>query len=703
MKQMDDKKKNREQLIKELKELRLENTSLGLKATEAERTASVIKDLKKTEEALRDSEERYRIISSLTTDYIFRLKVGEDGSIKIDMISDNFLTTTKRTIEDIRTPDLWAKIIHADDLGKLMTGLHLLISEGGSTEIECRSHLADGTIRSVLVVAHAIKQTAHGPTKAIIGAVKDISTRKKSEAALATEQALLRTLVDLLPSFVYVKDRESRFLVANVACARYMGASLPQDLIGKTDADFYDPEDAARFRSDELEVLKGIPLVNKVEYGVSSNSTQNILLTTKVPFRDSDGNIIGLVGASHDITELKRTEEALIKAKEKAEESDRLKSAFLANMGHEIRTPMNGIMGFSDLLKNQTLSGEEQQLYVDIIEKSGARMLNIINDLIDISKIESGLMNVCISECNINENLEYVYSFFRHETEGKGLKFSYITHLPPDDAIIKTDKEKLNVVLINLIKNAIKFTSKGSIEFGYLLKPAREVSELAEVEFFVKDTGVGIPPEQREIIFERFRQGSESLDRSYEGIGLGLTISKSYVEMLGGKIWVESNSNNYLDVSGSIFYFTIPYNPTPVEKSFADHVISGRQEESAIKKLNVLIAEDDEASEILMFRALRTISKEILKVRTGVEAIQICRMNPEIDLVMMDIKMPEMDGYEATRQIRQFNTDVVIIAQTAYALAGEKEKALEAGCNDYIAKPIRKDELHLLIKKHFKN
>jgi len=223
------------------------------------------------------------------------------------------------------------------------------------------------------------------------------------------------------------------------------------------------------------------------------------------------------------------------------------------------------------------------------------------------------------------------------------------------------------------------------------------------VEFFVKDTGVGIPTEQRKIIFERFRQGSESLDRSYEGIGLGLTISKSYVEMLGGKIWVESNSNNYLDVSGSIFYFTIPYNPTPVEKSFADRVISGRKEESAIKKLNVLIAEDDEASEILMFRALRTISKEILKVRTGVEAIQICRMNPEIDLVMMDIKMPEMDGYEATRQIRQFNTDVVIIAQTAYALAGEKEKALEAGCNDYIAKPIRKDELHLLIKKHFKN
>ncbi len=302
---MKDHIKSNEQLIKELAELHMENNSLKLQVAEAQKAASVTDDLRKAEKALRESEERYRIISSLTTDYIFRLKVAEDGGIKTDMISENFFTKTNRTIDDISTPDLWSKIIHPDDLEKLMTGLHLLISEGGSIEVECRSFLDDGAIRSVLVVANAIKNDARDSIKEIIGAVKDISTRKKAEAALANEQTLLRILVDLLPSFVYVKDRESRFLVANNACAHYMGASSPQELIGKTDADFYLPEVAVNLRSDELEVLKGIALVDKIEYGFISEGTQNILLTTKVPFFDSDGNIIGLVGASRDITELK--------------------------------------------------------------------------------------------------------------------------------------------------------------------------------------------------------------------------------------------------------------------------------------------------------------------------------------------------------------------------------------------------------------
>ena len=400
-------------------------------------------------------------------------------------------------------------------------------------------------MRSVRVVAHAIKSKDKGQTIAIVGAVKDITVKKKAETALANEQKLLKTLVDLMPSFVYVKDRESRFLMVNKACAQYMGASSPDDLIGKTDFDFYDPDTSAAFRSDELDVLNGISLLNKIEYGITPNNTQSILLTNKIPFLDGEGNITGLVGISYDITELKHTEEALIRAKEKAEESDRLKSAFLANMGHEIRTPMNGIMGFSELLKNPALSGAEQQVYVDIIEKSGARMLNIINDLIDISKIESGLMSINISQFNINDQLEYIYSFFGPEAEGKGLKLKYEAILPEEDAIIKTDREKINAILVNLIKNAIKFTLKGSIEFGYVLNASSEGRESEELEFFVKDTGVGIEKEYREIIFQRFRQGSESLNRNYEGAGLGLSISKSFVEMLGGKIWVESNSDPY--------------------------------------------------------------------------------------------------------------------------------------------------------------
>jgi len=237
----------------------------------------------------------------------------------------------------------------------------------------------------------------------------------------------------------------------------------------------------------------------------------------------------------------------LIAAKERAEESDRLKSAFLANMGHEIRTPMNGILGFTELLKEPGLSGENQQECIENIVKSGARMLNIINDIVSISKIESGLMKVSSSETNINEETASICKFFRPEAEEKGVSLSFVSTLSSEDATIMTDREKFEKILSNLVKNAIKFTHKGYIEIGYEKKDKY-------LEFYVKDTGMGIRKEQQTVIFERFRQGSESLTRNYEGAGLGLSISKAYVEMLHGKLWVESEFEK-----GSIFYFTIPY------------------------------------------------------------------------------------------------------------------------------------------------
>jgi PAS domain S-box-containing protein len=653
-----------------------------------------VTERKRTELILRESEEKYRLISSLTSDYIFRLIVEENGKVRMDMISDNFPALTGRKAEDINTPELWAKIIHHDDIDILMAKLNLLVSEGGDVDFECRSLTTDGKLRWVQVMAHAVKLSKKEKTTIIVGAVKDVTIRKQAEEALTRERTLLRTLVDLIPAHVYVKDRESRFLVTNVACANYVGASSPIELIGKTDADFYPQEMADTYRKDELGVLEGIPILNKEEGWGSSNGTRKIVLTTKVPFHDVNGNIIGLVGASIDISDRKKTEEALIKAKEEAEQSDRLKSAFLANMSHEIRTPMNGIMGFAELLKNRFLTGEEQLEYISIIEKSGARMLNILNDLIDISRIESGQMNVSISVCNINEHTEFIYNFFRPEVETKGMRLLLRNILPLNEAIIRTDKEKVDAVLTNLIKNAIKFTIEGTIEFGYERKGKW-------LEFFVKDTGVGIFPGQKEIIFERFRQGSESLARNYEGAGLGLSISKSFIEMLGGSIWVESNSDKSQDRTGSTFYFTIPYISELVDKSFSEHHFLIQEEERRVKKLKILIAEDDETSFILMSKVIGILSNDILRVRNGVETVESCRTNPEIDLIMMDIKMPELDGYEATRQIRQFNKKIVIIAQTAYAQTGDKEKAINAGCNDYISKPIKKDELLALIKKYF--
>ena len=408
---------------------------------------------------------------------------------------------------------------------------------------------------------------------------------------------------------------------------------------------------------------------------------------------DNSGNIIQMIGTIQDVTEHKIFEIELKAAKEHAEQSDRLKSAFLANMSHEIRTPMNGILGFAALLKEPKLTGEEQQEYIGIIEKSGARMLNIINDIISISKVESGQMPISILQTNANELIEYIYTFFKPEAEQKGIWISYKTPLPAGEVNIQTDREKVYAVLTNLVKNAIKFTREGSVEVGYGKKGNC-------LEFYVKDTGRGIPAEYTGIIFERFRQVDDSLHRKFEGAGLGLSISKAYVEMLGGKIWVESQYRE-----GSVFYFTLPCNGETKEKILNEHVARDigpdNNTNPEVSGLKIVIAEDDVLSAKLLAKLVKNYSGEVQIFSDGVEAVDACRKDPGIDLILMDIQMSKMDGYEATRQIRKFNKDVIIIAQTAFALSRDRGKAIAAGCDDYIAKPIDKALLTALIKKYF--
>jgi hypothetical protein len=419
------------------------------------------------------------------------------------------------------------------------------------------------------------------------------------------------------------------------------------------------------------------------------------IIYSSSPLKDNSGVVIGTVFIARDISLQKHIQDELIKSKEKAEESDRLKSAFLANMSHEIRTPMNGILGFADLLKEPDLSGEQQQEYIRIIEKSGKRMLNIINDIIDISKIEAGLVGTNKVESNINEQIEYVYTFFKPEAEAKGLQLIFKKPLPDKEAVILTDREKVFAILTNLIKNAIKYSDQGSIEFGYDIE---KYHPAAFIQFFVKDTGIGIPEAKLEAVFERFMQADTADKMARHGAGLGLYITRAYVEMLEGKIWVESEEG-----SGSTFYFTLPYNTSKTYKPINDDLVSLEMTSDNFKHIKILIAEDDEISKALISHYVNEFGKKIIGAKSGTETIEICRNNPDIDLILMDIQMPDLNGYEATRQIRQFNPNVIIIAQTALALAGEKERAIEAGCNDYIAKPINKANLLELINKHFKN
>ncbi len=369
-------------------------------------------------------------------------------------------------------------------------------------------------------------------------------------------------------------------------------------------------------------------------------------------------------------------------------------------MSHEIRTPMSGIMGFAGLLKEPGLTGETQQEYIQIIEKSGERMLNIINNIVNISKIESGLIELNLKATNINEQIEDIYSFFKPEAEKKGILLSFSNSLPKEEVSLRTDREKFNSILINLIKNAIKYTHKGSIDFGYSLRLAKDgLVKQDELLFYVKDTGIGIPKNRQEAVFERFIQADIADRQAYQGAGLGLSISTAYIKMLGGTIWLESE-----ECKGSTFYFTLPYQTELEEKNLVQNndrsIKLFDKDNSEIPRLKILIIEDDEISEILIETLVKKIGKTLFKARTGIEAVSLCRNNPDIDLVLMDIQMPEMDGYEATRQIREFNKEVMIFAQTAYALEGDKEKAIAAGCNDYIAKPIKVDELKQMIIKY---
>ncbi len=407
-------------------------------------------------------------------------------------------------------------------------------------------------------------------------------THKQAQDELRESEEKFRSIFDQSPVGSVLVGLDKRLNRCNSAFCNFIGYS-ENELIGKTISDITHPEDVELGLIEMKHILEreieSLTIENRyvrkdgtIVWGMNSFSLVS----------DSNNNPLYFLPIIQDITQRKLAEQELLLAnkeliyqnnekekraveltiaKEHAEQSDKLKSAFLANMSHEIRTPMNGILGFAELLKEPDLSGEEQQEYIKVIEKSGARMLNIINDIVDISKIEAGLMKAEIKETNINEKVQYIYTFFKPEAERKKIHFSYFNALPTDKAFVKTDQEKIYAILTNLIKNAIKYTNNGSIEIGYIVERRHALSLL---QFYVKDTGIGIPKDRQEAIFERFIQADITDKMARQGAGLGLAIAKAYVELLGGKIWVESEVGK-----GSTFYFTIPFitEPEPVKKN----------------------------------------------------------------------------------------------------------------------------------------
>ena len=518
-----------------------------------------------------------------------------------------------------------------------------------------------------------------------IAVKEDITDRKKKEEQINT----LSTVVEQSPLMILITDRSGKIEYINSEFSRFMQYTS-EEILGTTPRVFKQKHHTKESYERMWKTLQTAQVWQSEFQNRKKDGTVFWENVTIFPLIGSNGFTSNYIIIKENINEKMELISELIAAKEKAEESDRLKTSFLANMSHEIRTPMNGILGFTELLKEPNLSGNEQKFYIQVIEESGTRMLNLMNNLIDISRIESGEIKVFFTSYDIKYKLEHIFDFFVREAKLKGLQLKLINDFHNNDPLIKTDAQKLDTIVINLVKNAIKFTKEGCVEFGCEWKEDHYL-------FYVRDTGVGIDSLYHEIIFDRFRQASESLSRPYEGAGLGLSISKAYAEILGGKIWVESVVGQ-----GSVFYFTLPveeflpYNG----QIYPDHTPTLPFGQT--KGLKILIVEDDDISMNFLEIVIGPITNSILKARSGLEAVEIAGENPDIVLILMDIKMPVMDGLEATRQIRKFNSEVIIVAQTAYSLTGDREKALEAGCNDYLSKPIKKEELEAKLKMHLK-
>jgi len=452
----------------------------------------------------------------------------------------------------------------------------------------------------------------------------------------------------------------------------------------------------SRFHPDSLEqAKKNFQLFNQTGEFEDSELELITISGGKVPVlmnstavRDEKGNILHSRSVLQDISKLKQTEEELVSAKDKAEESDRLKSAFLANMSHEIRTPMNGIIGFSQLLGDHDISDNEKDKYIEAIDKSTNQLLHIITDILDISKIEAKQETTQENTFNLNELLEEVTAFFIPMFNQKQLTLSYVKNQTFDKYKIKSDQVKLRQILTNLIGNAHKFTEKGKVELEVL-------NAENKIIFSVIDTGIGIDPSLHSVIFDRFRQVELTFSKKYGGTGLGLSLSKSYIEMMGGTISVDS-----VPGEGSTFRFDIPLiiDTVPVleDKSEAGNILI----ENDWKDITLLIAEDEEFNLLYLKAALKTTGIKIISAQNGIEAVEQCKKNNDISLVLMDIKMPEMDGLTATRIIKSFNMNLPIIATTAYAFCADELRFLEAGCNDYLAKPIKRDRLYSMINKY---
>ena len=516
--------------------------------------------------------------------------------------------------------------------------------------------------------------------------VKEISERKEMEAVLrkyemelVQNQARLQSILDNATSLMYVKDLEGRYLLVNKQFKEALNVT-DSTVIGKTDFDFADRRQALRFKYTDDEVMRTLKPVQLEEIIDMPDGKRNILII-KFPLMNEQNEIFGISGIATDISERVKYEEQLIEAKRIAEDAKKLQEQFLANMSHEIRTPMNGIQGMTDLLLETKLT-EEQKDFATTIKRSSDNLLVIINDILDFSKIQAGKLTIEKIDFKLNEVTDNLKAIFRNRIQDKGLVFKFNIDEKIPSALIG-DPFRLNQILVNLIGNAIKFTHEGSVNVNINIQNKND--EKIILGFSISDTGIGIPTDKINAIFESFTQASIETTRKYGGTGLGLAITKQLLEMQGGTISVDSKIN-----TGTIFTFLIPYgynDAAPEVSNFKNSDVKNNR--TLLKNRKFLVAEDNEVNQKVIRHVLQKAGGTLDIANNGLEAIEYLNKNKNYDLIIMDLQMPEMDGYTATKYIRsEMRLSIPIIAMTASAMKGEKLKCLEIGMNEYLSKPF---------------
>ncbi len=521
---------------------------------------------------------------------------------------------------------------------------------------------------------------AEGTVSHYLGVKEDITKRIKAETALKESEERYRELFESSPDAIILADIETGMLIdANTSACNLLGCSLNE--IKKLHQTNIHPVRGKELAEEtflhHVERTKIRDIVQPIETLILRNDGSEIPVEVLASSITIGGRQI-LQGVFRNITDRKQAQEELLKAKEKAEVGDRLKSAFLNNISHELRTPLNGIIGFSEMLAQSDSSEEDRLEFSKMIKRSSSRLINTITNYMDISMIVSGIIEINRNPFNLNTFLDNIYNQAFEICNIRNLALHIVKKTPVEENMIVTDQHLLSKIFAHLIDNAVKFTKAGSITIGYKHRAGMH-------HFSVSDTGSGIPEEAMSVIFEVFMQADLSTSRGYEGSGLGLSIAKGFVKLLGGEIWVEANNHE-----GSTFCFTIPGETVPSNSASVGKV---PDEYPKLAEYLILVAEDEDSNYKYLEIVLRKANYRIIRATNGFECIDICRTQPGIRVLLMDMKMPGMDGFEATRQIRRMLPQLPIVALSAFISAQEENAAMEAGCNEYIVKPVSRNKL----------